>query len=82
MNKWFSQNDFIKLNTGKGNIPINAIPGRKQHLEITSTIIHYKIGKIYEFCVLQISVFLRYSSTKRISTLLSLYGFSNSCENL
>lgn len=73
---------YTKMSDGKDNVPINSIPGRKQHLEITSTIIHYKMVKFMNFSCYKYQYFLRYSSTKRIRTLFSLYGFSNNCEKI
>lgn len=40
---------YTKMSDGKDNVPINSIPGRKQYLEITSTIIHYKMVKFMNF---------------------------------
>lgn len=59
MNKWSSQDNFLKLSTGKDNVPIITIPGKKQYLGITGTVIYYKVGKIYEVCALQMQLFLR-----------------------
>lgn len=74
MDKWFPYNNFIKLNTGKYNVPVTTIPGRKQHLGITDTSIHHKMDKIYKLCVSQMPLFLRYSSAVKISFLLRVHG--------